>query len=189
MGSMLLNKDSSLTQKLAENPYMLKQSKQFLRKKGLLQKSHSHIPFALSNFGLGMYRMGSNTRDQELIKQAVDIGINVFDSSSNYLQGDSEITLGKGVLGLKVPESSSALLCSTKAGYIEAKKLAQLSRLEKENYYKISKISKTHWHSFDPKFLEQELRASALRLGFQPLGLFYLHNPEVILEKEGEPKL
>lgn len=184
--NLIMDEQIPTSTHLEEYPYTSKTSKLFLKDKAFYYQNQKSLPFIMSGFGLGMYRMGNDNKNKEIIKQASQIGINIFDSSSNYLEGDSEIVLGKAIAELKKEEKQSPFLVATKAGYIQGQNLKNLQSFNRHPSMEITKVTTSHWHSIDPQFLDSEINASTCRLGFKPLHLFYLHNPEHILHAQTE---
>lgn len=110
----------------------------------------------LSSAGIGTY-LGepSDSKDaayEESIRAAIEGGVNLIDTASNYRGGRSERVIGRVLKG----RSREELVVCTKAGY----------RLDGPG------------HSLDPAFLGDCLRGSRESLGVDRVDVFYLHNPE-----------
>ena len=69
-----------------------------------------------SSIGIGCSRIGNMSRPERdwdtLLRQALDAGINFFDTADNYSQGNSERVLGEALRGRR----QEAIIC-TKAGH------------------------------------------------------------------------
>src|SRR5690348_1126617 len=93
------------------------------------QKSWTSLP--ASPVALGLSRLGSfsnsdDTRSSdELIRGALALGVNVFDTADIYGQGDSEKQLGSALRGRR----QEALIC-TKIGYVLSRNLRLAARLK-----------------------------------------------------------
>jgi aryl-alcohol dehydrogenase-like predicted oxidoreductase len=113
----------------------------------------------LSSLGIGTY-LGEMDEETDAsyeaaLREAIDGGINVIDTSRNYRQERSEQCIGRAIRGRNRDE----LVICTKAGY----------RLDQPG------------HSLEPSFLLSNLDASLRNLGVDAVDVFYLHNPETQL--------
>ena len=111
----------------------------------------------------------------EVVKAALRGGINLIDCSSNYSHGAAEAIVGCVVAELIEKESfnrSRLVLCS-KGGYVKTLRPAR------------NKDVIDYQHSLDPKILQQQLEESRRRLQLNTIDIYFLHNPEEYLLKNG----
>ena len=90
-----------------------------------------------------------------LVHQALDLGINVFDTGGSYGGGVAETRLGLALKG----RDTSRLLVATKAGP--------------------EKVGGRVVRDFSPDAVEASLKRSRERLGLETIPLFQLHGPEI----------
>ncbi|ACB40094.1 aldo/keto reductase [Pyrobaculum neutrophilum] len=122
----------------------------------------------VSEIGFGGWVVGSDLYPLDddaaraLVKKAVDLGINFFDTADVYGRGRSEELLGRWLAGYDV-------VISTKVGY---------------DFYSGGKPERR----FDPPYLEMAAARSAERLGRRP-NLLMIHNPTTRQVREAAPWL
>jgi len=135
----------------------------------------------LSKIGFGGYRISKFSNEHlQALEHAIDLGCNLIDTSSNYVNGESELLIGEVVSKLK-----KQVFIVTKAGYINSQneninQVAERINISKED------IVQTHegtFHSICPEFLETEIETSLNRLKSTHLDGFLLHNPEYYFDQ------
>jgi len=141
----------------------------------------------LSKIGIGTYRMSAhNNFHLESLHYGIQQGINILDTASNYMHGDSEKLIAK----LWPEISRKDLFIVTKAGYIPKSNQQMfedaLQDDEKLNYFSLSETLK---YSIDPAYIKRQLAASLERMKTDYLDLFLLHNPEYYLSAMQKSKL
>ena len=109
----------------------------------------SEISFGGWVVGSDLYKVDDDTA-KRLVKRAIDLGINFFDTADVYGRGRSEKLLGEWLKGHDV-------VISTKVGY---------------DFYNGPRPERR----FDPEYLEFAVAKSSERLGVKPR-LLMLHNP------------
>jgi aryl-alcohol dehydrogenase-like predicted oxidoreductase len=133
---------------------------------------------------------------KEAIKSAIESGINLIDTASNYRYQESERDIGEVVSKLikKNKVKREELIICSKGGFI------QLDFPFPENPYRwienniINKNLATaddieiDQHCMTPDFLEYSCKKSLKNLKIDKLDIYYLHNPETQLNKLGEEK-
>ncbi len=133
----------------------------------------------VSNIGLGTY-LGNldDATDRaytEAIETALHAGINFLDTSLNYRNQRSEISVGAALR--RCFESGEfqrdEIVVCTKAGYL-------VPNAVPENILKSGDIV-GGIHSMAPAFLADQLGRSRNNLGLDTIDVFYLHNPETQL--------
>jgi len=161
-------------------------------------RSFGKTDLKVSEIGLGCQSLGGGLYyrdDRESIKmlhQALDSGINFYDTSDHYSQGTSERLLGQAFKGKR-----DRVILSTKAGtsYSSLGGLAlklrpllyPLGRLVRPFKIYFHRMRATQKHSdFSAKYLRQAVEASLKRLQTDYLDLFQLHKPPSFALERGD---
>ncbi|HEX3203736.1 MAG TPA: aldo/keto reductase, partial [Nitrospiraceae bacterium] len=155
--------------------------------------SHSFTEFGstgltTSRLGFGCYRAGLDEADhrQALIK-ALRTGCNLIDTSTNYMDGDSERLVGSVLADLiKNGElQREHVIVVSKVGYVQGENLTRAQAREKtgKSYPEMVKYAEGLWHCLHPEFLADQLSVSLDRLGLQTLDVLLLHNVEYFLSE------
>jgi uncharacterized protein YyaL (SSP411 family)/aryl-alcohol dehydrogenase-like predicted oxidoreductase len=141
-----------------------------------------------SRLGFGTYRV--DTREPEhrhALKKALREGVNLIDTSTNYMDGDSERLVGEVLRDLiKSKEvTRDAIIVASKIGYVQGENLKQAQARERAGrpYPEMVKYGEGIWHCLHPDFLADQLTASLDRLGLATLDICLLHNPEYFLSE------
>lgn len=145
----------------------------------------------VSLVGFGSYRIGlspslGHPECRDALEYALNRGVNLIDTSSNYGNGQSELLLGQVLSKLsgegKLPRESVVVV--TKAGYVQGNTLEQVQQREKDGrpYDAMFKFGADLWYCLDPQFLIEQIERSRLRLGLECLDVFLIHNPEYMLK-------
>ena len=130
-----------------------------------------------SFYGFGGYRISSKSEiHKEALIYALENGISLIDTSSNYGNGESEELIGQV---LKEHSQFNPFLI-TKAGYIQGQNLEELKKLNDKGLAKadLLEFSDGLKHSIHPEFLEHQIDQSLSRLKGAQVDCFLLHNPE-----------
>ena len=141
-----------------------------------------------SRLGFGTYRVSTEeTEHREALIRALRTGCNVIDTSTNYMDGDSERLVGS-VLAELVKFGDlrrEEVIIVSKIGYVQGGNLAQAQAREKAGkpYPDMVKYGEGIWHCLHPEFLADQLAASLDRLGLETLDICLLHNPEYFLSQ------
>lgn len=140
----------------------------------------------LSRVGMGAYRVQNQEDDIQMLTQVASSGINVFDTSNNYYDGESELAIGKAISKLQSEKKFKRedFILLSKAGYIQGD-LLELKKLLTSDIGTV-KLSDDHWHCIDPKHLGEEIQKTKDRLNVKKIDGFFLHNPEYLLEELGQ---
>jgi aryl-alcohol dehydrogenase-like predicted oxidoreductase len=116
------------------------------------------------------------------LKLALQSGIGLIDTSSNYGDGDSERLIGGVLCDLiaKAKVNRDDIFLVSKAGYIQGQNLDMVKQAEKDGspYKDVVDYAEGLQHCIHPGFLKDQLDNSLTRLGFDRLDAFLLHNPE-----------
>jgi len=147
----------------------------------------------VSRLGFGTYRV--DTKDPEhrqAFKQALAAGCNLIDTSTNYMDGDSERLVG-AVLSELVKAGQLAreqVVVVSKIGYVQSQNLKLAEAREKAGrpYPDMVKYGDGIWHCLHPEFLADQLALSLDRLGLATLDVCLLHNPEYFLSEAAHRK-
>src|SRR5712692_4666153 len=126
--------------------------------------------------GFGCYRVGDgNPLHAEALAQYFDRGGNLIDTSANYMDGDSEVLVGR----ILRDRPRNGVIVVTKGGYIQGRNMALA---EERGFPEVVKYGEGLWHSIHPEFLETQVRLSLERMQLEYADVYLLHNPEYYLE-------
>ena len=141
-----------------------------------------------SRLGFGTYRV--DTREPEhrdALKKALREGVNLIDTSTNYMDGDSERLVGSVLRELiKGDElAREEVIVVSKIGYVQGLNLKQAEVREQAGrpYPDMVKYGEGIWHCIHPEYLADQLTLSLDRLGLATLDVCLLHNPEYFLSE------
>ncbi len=140
----------------------------------------------VSRLGFGTYRVGQRESEhREALLKALRSGCNLIDTSTNYMDGESEQLVGS-VLRDMIRAGDLAredVVVVSKIGYVQGQNLTQAQAREKSGkpYPEMVKYGDDIWHCIHPEFLADQLTLSLDRLGLATLDVCLLHNPEYFL--------
>jgi len=132
----------------------------------------------MSNFAFGTYRItDQNPQHIQALRDAIESGITMIDTSSNYMDGSAEIAIS---LAFKEFEDDviNKVEIVTKFGYIQGSNM--LSHKE-EPYESVVEFNEQCFHSIAPSFMRDQLRKSLSRLEREKIDCYLIHNPEYYL--------
>ena len=140
----------------------------------------------VSRLGFGTYRVGQRDPEQrEALIKALRGGCNLIDTSTNYMDGESEQVVGSALQQLIAAGevTREEVLVVSKIGYVQGQNLLQAQAREKTGkpYPDMVKYGEDIWHCIHPEFLADQLMQSLDRLGLASLDVCLLHNPEYFL--------
>ncbi len=139
-----------------------------------------------SKIGYGSYRVdyrhGEHTAT---LREAIQAGCNLIDTSSNYTDGGSETLIGN-VLSEQIAEGKferSEIIVVSKVGYIQGQNLDEAMRREREGepWEEVVKYMDGCWHCIHHDFLVDQWKRSSDRLQLETIDVYLLHNPEYFL--------
>jgi len=134
----------------------------------------------ISNIGIGTYRMNlQNSRHREALEYAIQEGINLIDTSSNYSDGDSETLVSHLDINLR-----KDVFVVTKAGYISGGNFKFFNKASSTKNLDYIKLRDSLYYSIDPLYLDVQIKESLRRMDSDYLDAFLLHNPEYLLRKD-----
>jgi aryl-alcohol dehydrogenase-like predicted oxidoreductase len=134
--------------------------------------------------GFGGYRTGrSDPAHRAALRAALQAGVNLVDTSSNYMFGDSERLVGEVLAEGLVPRDEVVVV--TKIGYVQGPNLELAIEREREGrpFPEMVKYAEGVWHCMSPEFLEDQLARALERLGLETVDVLLLHNPEYYLSE------
>jgi aryl-alcohol dehydrogenase-like predicted oxidoreductase len=144
------------------------------------------LGWQISQAGFGSYRvtLGEKNHEQAL-RFALQNGINLIDSSSNYGDGGAERLIGR-VLTEQIDAGDlrrEQMVVVSKAGYLQGfnYSLAQQRKKEGRPFPNLVKYAEGLDHCIHPDFLDDQLTRSLERLNLETLDVYLLHNPEYYL--------
>ncbi len=154
---------------------------------------HGYSPFGnrgltTSRLGFGTYRVDTREPEhREALKKALREGVNLIDTSTNYMDGDSERLVG-AVLSELIKNGELAreeVIVVSKIGYVQGHNLKQAEAREQAGrpYPDMVKYGEGIWHCIHPEYLADQLTLSLDRLGLATLDVCLLHNPEYFLSE------
>jgi len=161
-------------------------------------RHHGHLEHGYSQFGItrlttsrlgfGTYRVDTRAPEHRAaLKKALQEGVNLIDTSTNYMDGDSERLVGS-VLRELTKSSELAreeVIVVSKIGYVQGENLKQAEAREQAGhpYPDMVKYGEGIWHCIHPEYLADQLTLSLDRLGLAALDVCLLHNPEYFLSE------
>lgn len=132
--------------------------------------------------GFGCYRVvESNPTHEAALREYLERGGNLIDTSANYGDGHSESLVGK-----VLPDGSGEpVILVTKGGYIQGE---NFSLAQRRHFPEVVEYAEGLWHSIHPDFLETQIQRSRERLRREAIDVYLLHNPEYYLEEVAHRK-
>jgi aryl-alcohol dehydrogenase-like predicted oxidoreductase len=132
----------------------------------------------MSNFAFGTYRItDQNPQHIQALRDAIDSGITMIDTSSNYMDGSAEMAIALAFREFG-DEMKSKVEIVSKYGYIQGTNM--LSHQEKP-FESVVEFSEQCFHSIAPSFMRDQLEKSMQRLEVKKIDTYLIHNPEYYL--------
>lgn len=159
----------------------------------LIYQPFGQIPWLVSQAGFGCYRVDASiAAHREVLAYALQRGINVIDTSSNYADGNSERLVGQVLAELAGEISREAVVVVSKVGYLQGQNyaLSQERKEEGQPFPDLVEYASGLEHCIHPEFLADQLTRSLARLDMSVIDCYLLHNPEYFLgwaHKQGLP--
>jgi aryl-alcohol dehydrogenase-like predicted oxidoreductase len=160
----------------------------------LMHKPLGKTGLMVSASGFGGYRIDYRVNEHfESLEYAIQNGINLIDTSSNYSDGGSEILIGN-VLGEMINSGKikrEEIVLVTKGGYIQGKNLENAKQKEAEGnpFKEVTEYSDNLWHSIYPDFISEQISDSLDRIKLETIDVYLLHNPEYFLDSPASKEL
>ncbi len=127
-----------------------------------------------TEFGFGTYRIvDQNPEHLQSLKLAIESGIKVIDTSTNYMNGASERAIAKA---LRMTDGDYDVEIISKFGYIQGELLEDI---KKDGTLKeLVKYSESCYHCISVEFMQEQLTQSLQRLERDNIECYLIHNPE-----------
>jgi aryl-alcohol dehydrogenase-like predicted oxidoreductase len=144
----------------------------------------------VSRLGFGTYRVDDRAPEhREAMITALQAGVNLIDTASNYGDGHAERLTGsvlQELLGAGKIEREGVVVV-TKGGYAQGEALesVQAAVQRGDPFPEMEEVSEGVWHGLHPRFLEEQLARSLSRLQLATVDVYLLHNPEHLLASRG----
>lgn len=133
----------------------------------------------ISKIGFGSYRIADgNFQQEQALRYALNNGVTLIDTSTNYTGGFSETLIGK-VIG---NYDRASLTIVSKFGYIQGELLDKVK--QNGDVADLVEYNEHCFHSIDALFLQEQLTKSLERLHTDYIDTYLLHNPEYYLMRE-----
>ena len=149
--------------------------------------------YTVSAAGFGCYRVDAASQThRDAMVNALRAGINVIDTSANYMDGGSELLTGSVMRELigGGEMKRGDIVVVTKGGYIQGKNYEASAARKKEGapWPDLVEYADGLEHCIHPEFLANQIAGSLARLDLEAIDVYLLHNPEYYLmraEKDG----
>ena len=133
----------------------------------------------MAKIGFGTYRVSDKSPEHiEAIRVAVEEGVDLIDTSTNYMDGAAERAIALALQPLPVKMIKDVEIVS-KFGYLQGSTLQRIH--EGEQFPEVVKFAEHIYHCISPEFLEDQLTRSLDRLNMESLGCYLIHNPEYFI--------
>ena len=129
----------------------------------------------MSNFAFGTYRVSDeNPEHVQAIIDAVESGVRLIDTSTNYMDGAAEKAIAKALRHFENDVRDEVEIVS-KFGYIQG---SNMLAHKDEPFEDVVEYSESCFHSISKSFMLHQLEQSLLRLEVTQIDCYLLHNPE-----------
>ena len=132
----------------------------------------------MSNFAFGTYRISDhNPQHIEALRLAIESGITMIDTSSNYMDGGAERAIALAFNEFDDSKKDEVEIVS-KFGYIQN---SNLKRHKETPFEEVVEYSEDCYHSISQSFQRDQLTQSLARLELTSIDCYLIHNPEYYL--------
>jgi aryl-alcohol dehydrogenase-like predicted oxidoreductase len=129
----------------------------------------------MSTFAFGTYRItDQNPIHIEALREAVEAGIELIDTSTNYTDGGAERAIAK-VMRMFDDEVRERVKIVSKYGYIQG---SNMLKHKEKPFEDVVEYSPSCYHSIAKSFMKGQLTESLKRLDVTSLDCYLIHNPE-----------
>jgi len=140
----------------------------------------------VSQAGFGCYRVDVSVDEhRQALRHALLAGINLIDTSANYMDGGSEQLVGDVLTEMTQAGTirREAVVVVSKVGYLQGQnyELSQQRKQKGHPFPDLVLYGEGLEHCIHPEFLEDQLTRSLQRLQLETLDCYLLHNPEYYL--------
>jgi len=133
----------------------------------------------VAKIGFGTYRISDrNPEHLQAIKTAIEEGVDLIDTSTNYMDGAAERAIALALQPMPTHQIEHIEIVS-KYGYIQGSTLQRIN--EGEQFPEIVKYAEHIYHCISPEFMRDQLSRSLERLNADSLGCYLIHNPEYFM--------
>jgi hypothetical protein len=148
----------------------------------------------VARFGFGGYRIDDRADEhRDALRHAIESGVNLVDTSTNYTDGHSERLVGEVLRDLVAADkvARDEVVVVSKLGYVQGDnlRLAEAREAAGTPFPEMVKVGRGIWHCLHPEWLEDQLDRSRERLGVACLDVCLLHNPEYFLSEAASRKV
>lgn len=129
----------------------------------------------MSTFAFGTYRVSDqNPQHVQALREAIESGIRLIDTSSNYMDGAAERAIALALRSFDDDTRNEVEIVS-KFGYIQGSNL----EVHKEDPFEdVVEFSESCYHSISATFMRDQLEKSLERLEVKKIDCYLIHNPE-----------
>jgi len=129
----------------------------------------------MSNFAFGTYRItDENPQHIQALKEAIDAGVRLIDTSTNYMDGAAERAIALALRDFDEDKRSEIEIVS-KFGYIQG---SNLTAHKEDPFEDVVEFSESCFHSISKSFMLNQLEQSLKRLELTKIDCYLIHNPE-----------
>ena len=114
----------------------------------------------------------------EALKLAIESGVELIDTATNYYDGGSERAVAIALNGID-EERAKSLKIVSKAGYLQGSLLQEYK--ERKSWSEVVEYAPHVYHCIHPDFITEQLERSLSRLHVKRIDAYLLHNPEYYL--------
>lgn len=133
----------------------------------------------MATIGFGTYRVSDDNPEHiQAIRMAVEAGVRLIDTSSNYGDGGAERAVAKALRFIDGDAAEGVEIVS-KFGYIQGSTMARLEA--GETFEEVVEFAPHVFHCIHPDFMRDQLERSLERLQRVSLECYLVHNPEYFL--------
>ena len=128
----------------------------------------------MSNFAFGTYRVSDlNPQHIEALKEAIDSGITMIDTSSNYMDGGAERAIALAFR--EYEDKINDVQIVSKYGYIQG---SNMELHKEEPFDDVVEYSEECYHCIAKSFMHSQLTLTLKRLERKKIDCYLIHNPE-----------
>ena len=132
----------------------------------------------MSNFAFGTYRISDyNPQHIEALRLAIESGITMIDTSSNYMDGGAQRAIALAFKEFDDDKKDEIEIVS-KFGYIQN---SNLKRHKETPFEEVVEYSQDCYHSISQSFQRDQLTQSLASLELTCIDCYLIHNPEYYL--------
>ena len=137
-----------------------------------------NIGFIMSNFAFGTYRItDQNPQHVQALREAIDSGVTMIDTSSNYMDGSAERAIALAFREFDDDVKKRVEIVS-KYGYIQG---SNMQTHKETPYESVVEFSDHCFHSIATSFMKEQLTKSLSRLEVEKIDCYLIHNPEYFI--------